>query len=387
VALIILTDKFPPEIGGVERYIHELSCALRDRGEQLVVIATDCEGATDFDSESHLTIKRVPAENKWRAAQALAAAAIDYVNGNSFNESVTAILAGTWRPEGLAGWLVRRRTGLPYVVIAHDREAVRTGHNILKWATQHLVIRGAAGGAAVSHYAASVLRCRGLSEEEIALVYGGVNPRAFAVDEQDVAELRARLSDHGQPILLTVARLVCSKGHSQVIAALPQVLEQVGEIHYVIVGSGREKENLQQLVEQEGLAKFVTFWGVVTDSELAALYHAADLFIMPSRDMNGKSREGLGLTYLEAGLCGLPAIGSNSGGVPDAIADDETGLLVNPEDPAQIANAIIRLISDEALAQRLGQNAQRRVLDDFTWERVAERFQAALRRWHLTADG
>jgi phosphatidylinositol alpha-1,6-mannosyltransferase len=264
---------------------------------------------------------------------------------------------------------------------------VYTGNNILKWAMQHLVIRGAAGGAAVSHYAAGNLQCRGLPEERTALVYGGVKPSAFAADEQDIAELRARLSDRGQPILLTVARLVYEKGHSQVIAALPQVLGQVGEVKYVIVGSGREKENLQQLVEQEGLAKFVTFCGVVTDSELAALYHAADLFIMTSRDMNGRSKEGLGLTYLEAGLCGLPAIGSNSGGVPDAIADDETGLLVNPEDPAQIADAIIRLISDEAFAQRLGQNAQRRVLDDFTWERVAERFQGALKRWHLTADG
>ncbi len=387
MALIILAHHMLPWRGGVERYMYELSCALRDCGEELVVIATDCEGATDFDSGSHLTIERVPAKSRWQAVQALAAAATDYVNGNSFDESVTTILAGTWKPEGLAGWLVQRRTGLPYVVIAHDREAVRTGHNILKWATQHLVIRGAAGGAAVSHYAASVLQCRGLSEEQIALVYGGVNPRAFAVNEQDVAELRAHLSDRGQPILLTVSRLVYSKGHSQVIAALPQVLEQVGEVKYVIVGTGEEKENLQQLVKQEGLSEFVTFWGGVTDAELGALYHAADLFIMPSRDMNGKSREGLGLTYLEAGLCGLPAIGSRSGGIPDAIVDGETGLLVNPEDAAQIANAIIRLISDEAIAQRLGQNAGRRVLDDFTWERVAERFQAALKRWELTAGG
>jgi len=387
VALIVLAHHMLPWRGGVERYMYELSCALRDCGEELVVIATDYEGATEFDSGSPLTIERVPAKSTWHAAQALATAATDYVNGNSFDEPVTVILAGTWRPEGLAGWLIRRRTGLPYVVIAHDREAVRTGHNVLKWAMQHLVIRGAAGGAAVSHYAAGILQCRGLPEEQIALVYGGVNPSAFAVNEQHVAELRARLSARGQPILLTVSRLVYSKGHSQVIAALPQVLEQVGEVHYVIVGSGEEKENLQQLVEQEGLCKFVTFCGRVPDAELAALYHAADLFIMPSRDMNGKSREGLGLTYLEAGLCGLPAIGSRSGGVPDAIVDGETGLLVNPEDHAQIANAIIRLISDEALAQRLGQNARRRVLEDFTWERVAERFQAALKRWHLTAGG
>jgi len=386
VALIILAYQILPRIGGAERYVYELACALQERGEELVVIATDCEGAADFDSRSPLTIKRIPAKSKWEAVQALAAAGTAYAEGNnSLNQPVTAIIAGKWWPAGLAGWLVRRRTGLPYVVIAHDCETVLVGTNILKWPGQHLVIRGAAGGAAVSHYAASNLQRRGLPEERIALVYGGVNPRAFAVDEQDVAELRTRFSDRGQPILLTVARLVHSKGHSQVIAALPQVLEQVGEVKYVIVGSGPDETHLQQLVEQEGLAKFVTFCGEVTDSELGALYHAADLFIMPSRDMNGKCREGLGLAYLEAGLCGLPAIGSRNGGIPDAIVDGETGLLVNPEDPAQIADAIIRLISDEALARRLGQNARRRVLDDFTWERVAERFQDALRRWELTA--
>jgi len=162
VALIILAHQILPRMGGTERYIYELACALQDCGEELVVIATDCEGATDFDSRSPLTIKRIPAKSKWQAVQALAAAGTAYAEGNnSLNQPVTAIIAEKWWPAGLAGWLIRRHTGLPYVVIAHDCETVRVGTDILKCSRQPL--RGQQ--SAVSRSAGRA-DCRGIRRRE-----------------------------------------------------------------------------------------------------------------------------------------------------------------------------------------------------------------------------
>ena len=164
------------------------------------------------------------------------------------------------------------------------------------------------------------------------------------------------------------------------------MIEQIGPVRYLIVGTGPEAQSLRKLADGCGVAELVEFLGQVDDQELAALYRAGDLFIMPSRDLYGQPIEGLGLVYLEANLCGLPVIASNTGGIPDAVVHGETGLLVNPEDPGDIAAAIVRLLSDKDLAARLGAAGHARVLREFTWEHVAERCWAALAEWDLARE-
>ena len=384
MSLIILANNLLPEMGGLARYTYGL--ALQRHGERLIVIASDCSGAPAFDANSPVPISRV-APGKWpQVAGELSRTALDYIRKQRLSEPVSAVLAMWWRPSGLGAWLVRRRTGLPYVVMAHDREAGYAGTNILKWAGQHLIIRGAAGGLAVSHYAASCLRRRGLPEDRIAVIYGGVNPEAFAPGEEEVDQPRVELPANGKPALLTVSRLVATKGHSQTIAALPRVVEQLGQVSYLIVGTGPEEQHLRDVAECHGVSEFVHFVGEVNDRQLAGLYHAADIFIMTSLDQGGKCWEGFGLVYLEASVCGLPVIGSNAGGIPDAIVDGETGLLVNPENPEEIARAIVRLASDKTLAARMGKAGRERALREFTWDRVATRFYKALGRWNLTSQ-
>ncbi len=383
MSLIILANDFPPSTGGIQRYLCELAAALHRRGEELLVIAPDQPGAQDFDTASPLPIVRVPAGSRLQTAWALAKAAAQAIRKQHPDNPVRAIVAGNWWPDGLAAWLVQRRTGTPYVVMGYGREMIQTGANLAKWLTQNLIIRGAACGLAISHYSAQRLQRRGLKADRVAVIYGGVDTDALAADHNEVEQMRSALSQSGEPLLLTVGRLVQRKGHSQVIAALPNVIEQLGPVRYLIAGTGPEEQRLRRLADQYGVAALVEFLGHVDDNRLAALYQAADLFIMPSRDLYGQPIEGLGLVYLEANLCGLPVIGSDTGGIADAIADGETGLLVNPEEPREIAAAIARLLSDPDWAEQLGAAGRGRVLRDFTWDRVAERFQTALAKWGL----
>jgi len=386
MSLLILANDFPPSTGGIQHYLYGLAVALHRRGEEVVVIATQQPQAAESDATSPVPTLRASAGRRFQAARNLADGAINYIREGNRGQKVKAIIAGNWWPDGYAAWLVRRQTGVPYVVMGYGREMVQTGLNVGKWLMQQLVIRGASGGLAISHYSAQQLSRRGLPQNRIRIIYGGVNPAQFAAPSIPDEQLRRKLAPNNQAILLTVGRLVRRKGHSQVMAALPQIVSEVGPVKYIIAGSGPEERKLRQLARECGVADCVAFLGEVDDRELPALYQASDVFVMPSRDLYGQPIEGLGLVYLEANLCGLPVVAGDSGGVSDAVVDGETGLLVNPENPAAIASAVIRLLSDSDLATQLGAAGRARVLEEFTWERVAVRCHRALTDWGLTID-
>jgi len=385
MSLLVLASDFPPSTGGIQRYLYGLAVALYHQGEELAVIATEQPCASEFDTTSLLPTVRVPAGGRLQTARSLAGAAINHIREGTNGGKIKAIIAGNWWPDGYAAWLVQRQTGVPYVVMGYGREMVQTGLNVGKWLMQQIVIRGAIGGLAISHYSARQLRRRGLPQNRVRVIYGGVDPHQFTVTTIADEQVRRKLAKDNQPILLTVSRLGRRKGHSQVIAALKRIVSEVGPVKYVIVGSGPEEQKLRCLVSEYGIEDYVEFLGEVDDRELSGLYRTADVFVMPSRDLYGQPIEGLGLVYLEANLCGLPVVAGKTGGVADAVVDGETGLVVNPEDPAQIASAIIRLLGDPDWAAQLGAAGRARVLAEFTWERVATHCQRALADWGLTA--
>jgi phosphatidylinositol alpha-1,6-mannosyltransferase len=124
----------------------------------------------------------------------------------------------------------------------------------------------------------------------------------------------------------------------------------------------------------------VTFVGDVSDEEVAAWYERCDVFVLASRESAASGgAEGYGIVFVEANLHGKPVIGGRSGGVPDAVRDGATGLLVNPLDAGEIADAVIRLMQDPALARRLGAEGRRRALEELSWPRYVEQFDRVLR--------
>ena len=386
MSLLILANDFPPSVGGIQRYVYGLAVALRHSGEEVAVIAAEQPQAAEFDAASPVPILRVPAARRFQAARNLADGAMGYVHKASHRQEIRTIIAANWWPDGYGAWLVRRRTGVPYVVMGYGREMVQTGGNPIKWLMQQLVIRGASGGLAISHYSAHQLSRRGLPQQRIRVIYGGVEPAHFAAPKTTEEHIRRKLAKDNQPVLLTVSRLVKRKGHSQVIAALPQIVSEVGPVKYLIVGSGPEEQNLRRLTREYSIEDYVRFLGEVDDRQLPAVYRDADVFVMPSRDLRGQPIEGFGLVYLEANLCGLPVVAGDTGGVADAVVDGKTGLLVNPEDPTAIASAVIRLLRNPDWAAQLAAAGRTRVLEEFTWERVAERCHRALTDWGLTTS-
>ena len=178
------------------------------------------------------------------------------------------------------------------------------------------------------------------------------------------------MPDAGTRWLVTVARLQRHKGMDTVIAALPAILARAPDVRYAVAGAGPDRERLEKLTHKLGLADRVRFLGGVTDQDLPALYNLASVYVGASRRSERLGVEGFGISLVEASACGLPVVAGNSGGIPDAVQDGETGFLVPPEDPAALADAICRLLGDATLATRLGGNGRRAVETHFNWDRV-----------------
>ena len=127
------------------------------------------------------------------------------------------------------------------------------------------------------------------------------------------------------------------------------------------------------------MAPSVRFVGQAADDEVDAWYHACDVFVLASREIGvSGGAEGYGIVFVEADLRGKPVVGGRSGGIPDAVIDGETGLLVDPIDPADIAEAVTRLLTEPDLAARLGRGGRRRAIEDLSWPEYTERFRRVL---------
>lgn len=380
MSLLFIAAGFPPKVGGIQTYVAELCRALAKRGEELTVIATQQPGSRAFDDAVPYPVVRVASRDLLSTALAMNTAAVNVT------PRPEAVIATKWSPEGVAAILARKRLAVPYVVMGYGREFIQTGGNVMKWAVQRAVLRRAAGGLAISDYTGRLMPRRGLPADKVHVIYAGVRPEAYTDGARSVPELRSHLGLTDEKVILTVSRLVARKGQDVVMRALAQVRMAVPRLRYIIVGDGPRREELEAVAEELGVQELVSFVGEVPGEQLSAYYHLCDVFVMTSRDVAGEPSEGFGLVYLEANACGKPVIGGCTGGVEDAIAEGVSGLLVDPENPDEIARALTRILSDQPFAQQLGQQGRRRIEDGFTWDHVAERFQGALGELGIRAE-
>jgi phosphatidylinositol alpha-1,6-mannosyltransferase len=189
--------------------------------------------------------------------------------------------------------------------------------------------------------------------------------------------VRERLGLAGRPVVACVSRMVPRKGQDTLIKAWPQVRAELPAARLLLVGDGPYASALKRLAERLGVAGEVIFTGPVPWPELPGYYDAADVFAMPCRTRRaGLDVEGLGIVYLEASATGLPVIGGDSGGAPDAILDGESGYVVH--DVAGVAARITELLNDPAKAKAVGEKGLAWVDREWREELPAARLAALL---------
>jgi phosphatidyl-myo-inositol dimannoside synthase len=207
----------------------------------------------------------------------------------------------------------------------------------------------------------------------------GVDDQAFhpGVDGSVVREAYG-LGD--RPVVVCVSRLVARKGQDMLIRSLPLIHRRVPGTAVLIVGDGSQRAGLEKLVEKLGLRGDVVFTGAKAWVDTPAYFAAGDVFCMPTRTRKaGFEVEGLGIVYLEASACGLPVVGGDSGGAPDAVQDGVTGYVVNGRSAPEIADRVSTLLLDRELAREMGEWGRRWVEQRWRWDDLAEGLAALLR--------
>ncbi len=268
---------------------------------------------------------------------------------------------------GFSALMISWLTGKPYLLAVHGMDIAEPSWAGKIWLP--LVAKNARAVTILAERQRDSLRALGVPDARVYLVPEGADLESFHPVPADLGVLD-RYGLAGKKVLLTVGRLVRRKGHDMVIRALAEAVKAVPEVVYLVVGTGPEEPVLRRLVDELGLADRVRFAGYAAAEQLLGFFSVADVFIMASREIGGDI-EGFGIVFLEAGACGKPVIGGKSGGIADAVADGVSGLLVDPEDPAAIAEAVVRLLTDSALAERLGRQGRERVLGGFSFEATA----------------
>jgi phosphatidylinositol alpha-1,6-mannosyltransferase len=300
-----------------------------------------------------------------------------------------AILASRVLPEGLVANHAARAIHAPSVVFAHgeeiacwggevaeDRRRARTAE--MKRRSLWKTYRRADHIIANSRFTRDLLRAGGIDAGKVSVVHPGTDAKQFRPQARDEA-LASSLGLAGRRVGLSVGTLKARKGQDMTLRALPEVIRHVPEAVYAICGAGPAEAKLRELARSLGLGAQVRFLGKIPTEQLPALYNLADVFTMPNRRLpDSGDVEGFGIVFLEASACELPVIGGRTGGVGDAVADGESGLLVDGDSPDEIAHAIVRLLRDRGLARRLGKAGRRRVCGGLTWDHSAEGVREAI---------
>lgn len=358
--VLLLSELFPPAIGGSAVLFSE----IYSRVETPVTVLSDGVRMDDYGirrPRSFWTYMRLALKLRRQAHR------------------VTMIHCGRALPEGLAALLCRRIGGPRYACWAHGEDIA----SALTSRELTLLMRRVYAGADVT-FANSVntrnmLLDLGVAADRVEIVHPGVDTRRFRPDI-DAAEIRRRIAPRGEMVLLSVGRLQTRKGHDLMIQAVGLLArQQHRSLQYVIVGDGAERSRLEALVDQCGVRDYVTFIGEVSAQLLPQYFAACDIFVLPNRVDQGDV-EGFGIVYLEAAASGKPAVGGNSGGVPEALADGVTGLLVGGTDVEELATTIGRLMDSEPLRRSLGEAGRARAVREFSWESAAQRVSAVHRR-------
>lgn len=367
--VLLFTQDFPPAVGGIETYSWELARGWARAGVHVVVLCPQQAGsaAIDRDAPFEVVRTRIPCDT---FAITGFAAALPIVRRHRLD---TVFLAQWQTGPSLLRARRAGRLGRLFVA-AHGREllfrpfaAAPPAQAVCdRW--RRRVLREADALFPVSRYTAGLCARVAGARDHVFVVGNGTDPGRFTPG--DGAAFRRRHGLGARPVIATIGRLVARKGVDDVLRALPRLRARHPELLYVIAGSGPDRSRLEALAGALEVRDMVRFVGRVADAEVAEVFRACDVFVTASRD-DEPDVEGFGIVFLEAGACARAVVGTRAGGIPDAIVDGETGLLVPQSAPEALAEALGRLLDDGALRARLGAAGRRRVLAGATWEASA----------------
>jgi glycogen synthase len=386
--VLILSWEYPPVIeGGLARHVRKLAQALVRQGVQVDVLTRGLGGDGDLDRTcasdgDGVTVYRVP-EPSWPRELDRFVAWVEQMNSDMLAAGEALAQERSYELVHGHDWLVAQAAaglaehlGVNYVTTVHATEHGRHQGWVNKPPQSHIH----AVERWMAHRADAVIVCsyymRGhvadvfeIDERRVAVIPNGVDPSELQ-PTGDLGALRKQFAAPHEKLVLLVGRLVYEKGFQLALDALPGVIERVGDVRFLVAGSGTHEGELKAQAARLGLDEHGTFLGWIGDDVLHRLYSIADLCVVPS------IYEPFGLVALEAMASGCPCIVADTGGLREVVpVGERVGLRFNGGDAEHLGVMIERLLVDGALRDRLVAEASEYVLR-FDWDDIAQRTRA-----------
>jgi glycosyltransferase involved in cell wall biosynthesis len=264
-----------------------------------------------------------------------------------------------------------KRLGLPFIMGAQGTYGVQP---LAQWPEKY-ALKHAYRNADYIHVPSEYTRDTILKEAseyyDIKVLHNGVNFKRFANHSVVNVELQKRLK--GKKVLLTVGELKSRKGQDIIIKALPEVVKQHKDVLYVMAGYPSWQEHLEKLATDLGVREYIHITGPVSDQEILDLFHRADIYVHTPRVHKKFQFEGFGIVYLEAGACGKPSVGTDAGGIKDALLHEKTGFVAGDEDVKSVSKHILQLIEDESVRLEYGATAKQYAANH-DWSLIAQEY-------------
>ncbi|BDB42054.1 MULTISPECIES: GDP-mannose-dependent alpha-(1-6)-phosphatidylinositol monomannoside mannosyltransferase [Mycobacterium] len=373
--VLLVTNDFPPRRGGIQSYLGEFVGRLVESGAHTVTVyAPKWKGDNAFDGSAGYRVVRHP------STLMLPVPSVDTRMRRLIEEHhIDTVWFGAAAPLALLAPRARQAGATRVLASTHGHEV---GWSMLPVARSVLRRIGDATDVVtfVSRYTRSRFAPAFGPGASLEYLPPGVDSDRFRPDPAARAELRSRYRIGQRPTVVCVSRLVPRKGQDMLIKALPSIRRRVRDAALVIVGGGPYLETLRRLARDSGVAEHVTFTGGVPAEELPAHHAMADVFAMPCRTRGaGMDVEGLGIVFLEASATGVPVIAGDSGGAPEAVQHNKTGLVVDGNSVAQVADAVAGLLTDPDRAAAMGAAGRDWVMTQWRWDTLAARLAELLR--------
>jgi phosphatidylinositol alpha-1,6-mannosyltransferase len=375
VNILVLSGNFPPTAGGIAVFSEHVCTELWRAGHRIHVLAPSAPCATAVDARFPFPVKRYPVVPRLSSLPAILETARNGLRKRFDIVFITHFMC----THALGVLFLSKILKVPYVILIHGFDlTVGLSTSWLDNLVACAVLKNSALIIANSEFTKSKVIQAGY-QGRIVVVHPGVDADLFHPGV-DASQTIGKYGLQNKKVALTVSRLVPRKGHENVLRAVPAVIQRVPNFVYLIVGSGDREAFLREMVSQLDIQSHVIFAGYIEDEQLPSFYAASDVFVMPAYEkIEHGNYEGFGIVFSEAAACGKPVVGGNSGGIPEAIVEGVTGLLVDPYNIDEIAQALICLLTDQEYARKLGMNGRQRVERELAWQRVGAKIEAALR--------
>jgi phosphatidyl-myo-inositol dimannoside synthase len=371
--VLVVTNDFPPRVGGIETFVRALCAALDPAG--VVVYASTARGCAAADATLPFPVIRDP------TSVLLPTRAVARRVGAVLRErQCDTVVFGASAPLGLLADRLRDAGAVRTVALTHGHEAW--------WATMpgvRRLLRRIGETNDVLTYVSDECRrqiVRALTPKaarRMRRLSPGVELDRFRPGLDGSPWRRAWGIEPGQPVVLSASRLVRRKGHDVLLEAWATVASSRPDAVLVIAGDGPMRRPLERRRSRLATAASVRIVPGVPWDAMPSVYAAADVFALPCRTRRGGLEpEALGIVFLEAAASGLPIVVGRSGGAPETVVDGRTGLVVDPRNPQDVAAALTRLIGDVDAARAMGSRGRQFVAAEYTSQLMGDRFREIL---------